>query len=116
MILEDQESAGVGHVGWGVEEDIPGGAAGHSEAKSGGIVEVEDEVWVGVRDIEAFGVVGLEGLKVNGEFGLAREWRLMGSPIFVGQNLWFWFSIYFLFESCIEVEQVISGNWLRLSS
>ena len=55
LILEDQESAGVGHVGSGVEEDIAGGAAGHSEAKRGGVVEAENEVRVGVRDIKALG-------------------------------------------------------------
>ena len=29
--------------------------SGHSEAKRGGVVEVEDEVRVGVKDIEALG-------------------------------------------------------------
>ena len=54
LVLEYQEGACVWSVGWGVEEDVAGGATADDKAEWGGFAEREDEVWLGVGDYVVF--------------------------------------------------------------
>ena len=54
LVLEYQEGASVWSVGWGVEEDVAGGATADDKAEWSGSAEREDEVWLGVGDYVVF--------------------------------------------------------------